>query len=135
HSYYGRYHAGAYPASRARRFWRRTTGLSAALRKRGFEHGATISARCSGRYQIEVHPHAATVQLFALDRIVKYKNGSVSVRARELSRLRGLMLDHFPRLTPPLAIGVLPDVPVAGPALKDLEDRLDALTCAYVAAH
>ena len=135
HSLYGRYHAGAYPASRARRFWKRTTGLSTQLRKLGFEHGDVLPRRATGRYQIEVHPHAAAVQLFALNRIVKYKKGSLAERAAELDRLRSLMLDRFPRLAPSLAIDTLPEIPSTGAALKDLEDRLDAITCAYVAAH
>ena len=135
HSFYGRYHAGAYPASQARRFWKRTTGLSSDLRKLGFEHGDTVVSRSRGRYQIEVHPHAAAVQLFALDRIIKYKKGSVAERASELGRLHGLMLDRLPRLTPPIELAGLPSIPKSGPELKDLEDRLDALTCAYVAAH
>ena len=72
HSLYGKYHAGAYPASRARTFWKRTTGFSAALGKLGFEHGDEWAPKSSGRFQIEVHPHAASVHLFLLDRIVKY---------------------------------------------------------------
>ena len=135
HSLYGRYHAGAYPASRARRFWKRTTSLSTQLRKLGFEHGDALPRRAAGRYQIEVHPHAAAVQLFALNRIVKYKKGSLAERASELDRLRSLMLERFPRLAPSLAIASLPETPRTGLALKDLEDRLDAITCAYVAAH
>jgi pyridoxamine 5'-phosphate oxidase len=135
HSLYGRYHAGAYPASRARRFWRRTTGLSTQLRKLGFEHGDALLRRSTGRYQIEVHPHAAAVQLFALNRIVKYKKGSLADRAAELDRLRSLILDRFPRLAPSFPIAGLPETPRTGAALKDLEDRLDAITCAYVAAH
>jgi pyridoxamine 5'-phosphate oxidase len=135
HSLYGRYHAGAYPASRARRFWKRTTGLSTQLLKRGFQHGDTLPHRAMGRHQIEVHPHAAAVQLFALNRIVKYKKGSLASRVAELDRLRSLMLERFPRLIPSLAMTALPETPRTGAALKDLEDRLDAITCAYVAAH
>lgn len=135
HSHYGRYHAGCYPASQERSFWKRTTGLAAQLKKRGFMHGDQLSARATGRYQIEVHPHAATVQLFALDRIVKYKKGTLAERRAGLTRLRGLLLEHLPRLTPRLALDSLPEIPEKGPMLKDLEDRLDALTAAYVAAH
>ncbi len=36
---YGKFHAGAYPASRARSFWQRTTRLSASLVRLGFRHG------------------------------------------------------------------------------------------------
>ena len=135
HSHYGRYHAGCYPASQARSFWKRTTALATELQKRGFAHGDRLAARARGRYQIEVHPHAATVELFALDRIVKYKKGTLAERRLGLERLRGLLLKHLPVLTPRVALDTLPEIPKHGPALKDLEDRLDALTAAYVAAH
>jgi predicted RNase H-like nuclease len=135
HSNYGRYHAGCYPASQERTFWKRTTGLAAQLTKRGFNHGDLLKARSKGRYQIEVHPHAAVVQLFALDRIVKYKKGTLAQRRAGLERLRALLLEKLPRLTPRLELESLPEIPEKGPALKDLEDRLDAITAAYVAAH
>ena len=135
HSKFGKYHAGCYPASQERSFWQRTTGLSEALRQRGFQHGDGMHPRGPGRFQIEVHPHAATVQLNVLDRIVKYKRGNLASRRAGLDRLRSLLLDRFPRLTPSLPIPDLPPIPESGPALKALEDQLDAITCAYVAAH
>jgi pyridoxamine 5'-phosphate oxidase len=135
HSFFGKYHAGAYPASRARRYWRRTTGLSDELARRGFAHGDLMKPRSGGRYQIEVHPHAATVQLYGLDRIIKYKRGTVAARRAELSRLRTLILEELPKLTPRLAVADLPEVPENGAEMKALEDRMDAITSAYVAAH
>jgi pyridoxamine 5'-phosphate oxidase len=135
HAYYGKYHAGAYPASRARSYWERTTGLSAELARLGFVHGDRMPARASGRYQIEVHPHAATVQLYGLDRIVKYKRGTLAARVAGLAALRALIQERLPHLTPRLAPQRLPPIPSTGPQLKALEDQLDAITCAYVAAH
>lgn len=135
HSLYGKYHAGAYPASRARSFWERTTGLSAALVELGFSHGDTAGPKSSGRFQIEVHPHAAVVQLFALSQVVKYKRGRLDDRIAGLKRLRGLMLDRLPQLTPALEFEDLPEIPRRGPELKALEDQLDAVMAAYIAAH
>jgi len=135
HSLYGKYHAGAYPASRARSFWRRTTGLSSSLAKLGFGHGDEWVPKRCGRFQIEVHPHAASVQLFLLDRIVKYKKGRLADRAVELKRLRGLILDRLPLLVPRLELTELPEIPSAGRELKAVEDQLDALLAAYIAAH
>lgn len=135
HSYYGKYHAGAYPASRARRFWKRTTRLSSSLAKLGFGHGDELKPKSSGRFQIEVHPHAASVQLFLLDRIVKYKKGRLEERAGELKRLRGLLLERLPTLVPRLAPTELPEIPTSGRELKAVEDKLDALLAAYIAAH
>jgi pyridoxamine 5'-phosphate oxidase len=135
HSMYGKYHAGAYPASRARTFWKRTTKLSSSLARLGFGHGAEWPPKSPGRFQIEVHPHAASVQLFVLDRIIKYKKGTVAERADELKRLRGLILERLPCLVPRLELTALPEIPRGGRELKAVEDQLDALLAAYIAAH
>jgi pyridoxamine-phosphate oxidase len=135
HSFFGKYHAGAYPASRARTFWKRTTGLSSALEKQGFGHGDRWVPKSSGRFQIEVHPHAASVQLFLLDRIVKYKKGRLADRVLELNRFRGLILERLPLLVPRLELTELPEIPTAGRELKAVEDQLDAVMAAYIAAH
>ncbi len=136
HALYGKYHAGAYPASRARSFWKRTTRLSADLVRLGFRHGDALTPRSRGRCQIEVHPHAASVQLFRLDRIVKYKKGPLASRAAQLRAFRALLLEHLPRLIPSLRIDGLPEIPSVGArALKAIEDQLDALLCAYIAAY
>jgi hypothetical protein len=66
-----RYHA----ANLGRPFARNVLSFSRKLTDLGFCHGADIRARQGGRFQIEVHPHAATVNLFDLPRIVKYKRG------------------------------------------------------------
>jgi len=135
HTMYGKFHAGAYPASRARSFWQRTTQLSVQLARRGFRHGDKLSPQAHGRYQIEVHPHAASVQLFELDQIVKYKKGTLAQHAAGLGTLRNLILERLPLLVPTLERLDLPDIPSTGKALKALEDQLDALLCAYIAAY
>ncbi len=135
HTLYGQYDAGCYPASRARTYWKRTTGLAKALERRGFAHGDAMAARASGRWQIEVYPHAAAVQLFALDRILKYKRGRLRERAAELARLRELIAERLPQATPRLAPPSLPAIPASGREVKRVEDRLDALLAAYVAAY
>ncbi len=132
---YGKFHAGAYPASRARSFWQRTTRLSSALVRLGFRHGDELATKSRGRFQIEVHPHAASVQLFALGRIVKYKKGTLSERATGLRELRTLMLERLPHVIPRALFERLPAVPAKGPALKAIEDQLDAVLCAYIAAY
>jgi predicted RNase H-like nuclease len=135
HRYFGRYHAGCYPANLARPFAPRTLGLGLRLEDRGFSHAPRIQPQVAGRYQIEVFPHAATVMLFNLSQIVKYKKGRLAERRQGLQRLRQLMLAHLPQAEPPLIGLQLPEVPMGGAALKALEDQLDALLCAYVAAH
>ena len=133
---YRRYHAGCHAANQGRPFASLTTGFAKQLESRGYLQAAAMTPRRAGRYQIEVHPHAATVELFGLDRIVKYKKGPLPSRRAELGRLRSLMQQHFARLVPSLDVDALPPIPVAGGAsLKDTEDRLDAVTAAYVGAH
>jgi predicted RNase H-like nuclease len=128
-----RFHAGCHAANLGRPFARNVLAFSARLAALGFGHGAEMTARQKGRFQIEVHPHAATVNLFDLPRIVKYKRGRRAERATELERLRKLMLLRLPRLDPALPLR-LPKLPHAGP-LKPVEDQIDAVLCAYIAAH
>lgn len=128
-----RFHAGCHAANLGRHFAQNVTSFSRSLSELGFVEGAGMTPKQSGRIQIEVHPHAATVNLFGLDRIVKYKRGQREKRARELGRLRELMLTHLPLLAPALSFE-LPQVPMAG-NLKPVEDQIDAVLCAYIAAH
>lgn len=125
-----RFHAGCHPANLSRPFAQNVISFSRRLESLGFEHGTSIKPSQRGRFQIEVHPHAATVKLFRLDRIVKYKRGSRDHRARELRRLAGLILSLFPDMDP----ATLPQPPRTG-SLKSAEDQLDAILCAYIAAH
>lgn len=73
HKYFGRYHAGCYPANLNRPFAQRTVDFGLSLAAREFMHAPTIEARKLGRYQIEVFPHPAIVNLFSLEKILKYK--------------------------------------------------------------
>lgn len=140
HKHFGRYHAGCYPANLNSRFAKRTTGFSKSLSDRGFQQAATIRPKLTGRYQIEVFPHPATVNLFDLTKIIKYKKGKIAERRRELRRLQGYMTNILPRLTPSLAPASLQQIPEiletqTGKELKAIEDMLDSILCAYVAAY
>ena len=129
-----RFHAGCHAANLGRPFAANVIAFSARLAALGFEHKVGVEPRANGRFQIEVHPHAASVSLFGLDRIVKYKRGSRAERAQGLRRLRRLLLERMPALDPPLLNLRLPAVPSAG-NLKPVEDRIDAVFCAYIAAY
>jgi predicted RNase H-like nuclease len=137
HQYFGRYHAGCYPANRGHAFADRTVGFGLSLEARGFSHAPELIAQQLGRYQIEVFPHPAMVHLFQLERILKYKKGTIDQRRPELAKLRNYLLDRLPQLDPPLPLTAtdLPTIPFQGTALKAVEDQLDSLVCAYVAAH
>lgn len=140
HKHFGRYHAGCYPANLSLKFATRTTGFSLSLSKKQFQHAPTIEPQKLGRYQIEVFPHPATINLFGLEQILKYKKGRLADRTQELNKLRGYIIDILPRLEPALSLSTLDRIPAitvkqTGKELKAIEDRLDSLLCAYVAAH
>jgi predicted RNase H-like nuclease len=136
HQHFGRYHAGCYPANLGRPFAAQTVAFGQSLAARGFVHAPAIQPQQSGRYQIEVFPHPATVNLFGLEQIIKYKKGRLAERRQGLIRYRDLILSVLPTLEPKLDLATpLAQVPTTGVALKALEDQLDSLICAYVAAH
>ena len=137
HKYFGKYHAGCYPANQNLPFADSTINFGLELESRGFAHAPTIERQKLGRYQIEVFPHPAIVNLFNLERILKYKKGRLSDRRLELIKLHNYILDILPSLCPSLRLcGSFPlEIPTTGAALKATEDKLDSLICAYVAAY
>ncbi|OUL37819.1 DUF429 domain-containing protein [Nostoc sp. T09] len=137
HKHFGKYHAGCYPANLGLAFAERTVNFGLELEARGFAHAPTIEPQKLGRYQIEVFPHPAIVHLFNLERILKYKKGRLSERRLELIRLYNYIVEILPTLQPSLRLesGFICEIPNTGAALKAVEDRLDSLICAYVAAH
>lgn len=139
HKHFGRYHAGCYPANLGSAFAQRTVAFGLSLETRGFLHAPTLSPQHPGRYQIEAFPHPAIVHLFELPRILKYKKGVLAQRRAELTRLHQFICDRLPALEPPLDVATgkitLPPIPQKGAELKAVEDQLDSLICAYIAAH
>jgi predicted RNase H-like nuclease len=139
HQYFGRYHAGCYPANLGSVFASRTVGFGLSLEERGFRHAPTIAAKQPARFQIEAFPHPAIVHLFGLDRILKYKKGALSDRRAELARLRHYiqtqLLLHEPGLDVSQGQVAVPEIPLKGAEVKAVEDQLDSIICAYIAAH
>jgi predicted RNase H-like nuclease len=129
-----RYHAGCHAANLGLPFAARVTAFSRALCALGFGHAEPVHRRNAGRWQLEVHPHAASVALFGLERILKYKRGLRADRARELDRLRYLLQTRLPQRKPRTEALRLPEIPARGD-LKPVEDQLDAVLCAYIAAY
>ena len=139
HKHFGRYHAGCYPANLGRPFAQRTVDFGLSLEARGFVHAPFNTPQQIQRFQIEVFPHPAMIHLFELPQILKYKKGKLAERRSELVRLRQLISDRLPHHTPCLDLihspQSLPEIPLTGAAMKAVEDQLDSLICAYVAAH
>ncbi len=139
HKYFGRYHAGCYPANLSLAFADRTVGFGIELENRGFSHAPEIKAQQLGRYQIEVFPHPAIVELFNLPLILKYKKGRLLERRLELIKLHKCIVEVLPTFQPALKLNSHPElfaeIPTTGAALKALEDKLDSTVCAYVGAY
>ena len=140
---WGPYEAGAYPANRrllAVDGVVRGEGLAAALAAdQGFTQVAPLPLRGEGRYVCEVFPHPAHVALFGLPRTLKYKRKprrSADDAAAEFARYQQLLAGL--KLADPPLRGLEPWTSVdpatlRGRARQELEETLDAVTCAYVA--
>ncbi len=130
---YGRFHAGCYPANRER--CARPIALARRLVEHGFSLDPSDVAAGHPRVALEVYPHAATVGLFGLARIPKYKKGRVAARRTGLAGFQDLLQQRLPTLDPPILPPPPEDVaPLRGKSLKALEDRLDSLMCAAMVA-
>lgn len=137
------FHAGALPANRARLaedgVVRGEALVVALVQELRFAEAATIPRRSQARLVCEVFPHPAHISLFGLERILKYKRGTVDERRLEMARYQQL-LRGLRKASPPLkgTKKLLTGVDVAdlrGRGLKEYEDTLDAITCAYVASY
>jgi predicted RNase H-like nuclease len=138
---FGRFQAGAHPANRRilRRYGgpraERLAGRIAA--ELGFAHDPYIARHTTRRQLIEVYPHPGMVTLFGLERTLKYKRGPVSQRRIELERLQShiLALDSaIPKLQLEQAWR-REIMTLRGHQLKQYEDLLDSLFCAYTMAY
>jgi predicted RNase H-like nuclease len=132
-SAYGGRHAGPHPSNRGlhmRNFGViRGEEIAAALGRLGF--GGPWDG--SDRTVLEVFPHPAIVEAFGLDRRLAYKRGRLAERRSGLRRL-AVLVATLAEADPPLVGGrVRIDDDMTGRQLKDLEDRLDARICAWVA--
>jgi len=140
---FGPMEAGVYPATRRglRRYGGdRIWSLVHALEAHGYRHDCRIVPRRKTRQVFETYPHAAMVALFGLRRTLKYKTRQGRTYATRWRAIRDFeahlrSLEHFV----PGLIGVDEvferDSRLRGGKLKDYEDRLDAIVCAYVAAY
>ncbi len=90
---------------------------------------------------IETHTPSAQILLFGIDRPIRMKAGPIGGRKEAVARLRELIVEKLctgvPRLLPSPALDTmlsahLPDL--NGTRLGELEERLEALLVAYIAA-
>ena len=111
--------------------------LSRQLSRDGYRH---LGRPSTERYQIEIYPHPALIEMFNLPQRLMYKKGSVNdkrngqiVLASLLRKLEGSPIlslqipERFDEYLDPRAIAAL-----RGDALKANEDAMDALICLYI---
>lgn len=142
---WGKYRAGAHPANRAR------------LAEQGVIRGEDLVAQLAAAYGVveeappqpgpgrrvvcEVYPHPAHVSLFGLAERLRYKAKAGWDYATRWAGFAAYQahLAALAEADPPLrgADALLGQTAegLRGKSLKALEDALDALTCAYVAAY
>jgi len=140
---FGKFGASCHSSNRGRPHFDSGERLVKRLEKAGFAHGLPIGAtkRRTGRWLFEVYPHPALVRLFDLDRIIRYKKGTVDEKRKGLAvlreHLRGLV-SRAALLKPSTCLEDLLSTNLAtlkGERLKCHEDLLDAVLCAYLAWH
>lgn len=132
---YSRVGAGCHTSNTTRFPNAASVQLSSSLKSQGFDHCG------KQRWQIEVYPHPALIEVFGLDYRLPYKKGKLAerrlgqIRLAQLvkslarsSRLKLRLPSTFEHHVSPSWIRVLPGV-----RLKANEDALDAIICLYIA--
>lgn len=129
--------AGCYPSSLTRFPDASSVKLANWLSGQDFSH---MGEGNGDRWQIECYPHPAIIELFGLDRRLKYKKGSLGEKrhgqAQLAEHIRSLEVRSSLALKIPNAFDHRLDAgyieSLRGQRLKDNEDALDALICLYI---
>ncbi|MDQ2758486.1 MAG: DUF429 domain-containing protein [Actinomycetota bacterium] len=136
---FARFDAGAHPVNTSRPGFEDTPRGARLAASLGLAVGGS-----SARRAVEVYPHPATVALFRLGRVLRYKQKpgrTLEVLRAELLRLTGL-LEGLAHASPPLQVresaswrALVERISAAGrkSELRPAEDEVDAVVCAYVA--
>ena len=117
----------------------RGAALVRALVAQGFNYGPPDVARAEGRYVFECYPHAAHIRLFDLSARLPYKRRrgrSITFIHEQIERYIALLATLEGAEPPMRGLAAwlhTSRASLRGRALKELEDGLDAITCAYVA--
>ncbi|UZE93958.1 MAG: DUF429 domain-containing protein [Candidatus Pacearchaeota archaeon] len=135
------YHAGAHPANRKRLSWDgevRGERIVKLLEKKGFEHNPFLKRFEKTNKIIEVYPHPSIVVLFNLKHILRYKarpKRNYEFRWKEFEKYKKYLKNlekANPKLKLPKEIFKKKIKGLKGKALKEFEDLLDSIICAYI---
>ena len=141
---FGAYDAGVYPATRfylGRYGGKRIWDVVNDLQRAGFRHDCRVEPGKPARTFFETYPHAATVALFGLRKTLKYKTRQGRTYPTRWRAFRELEshLKSLSRFEPAMAgaekLFTSGLTGLRGGKLKEYEDRLDAILCAYIAAY
>ena len=134
--HFSSYHVEEYTVNTVNASHPRT--MSRALMRMGFHP----DPQAEGNRLIETAAQAAQVLLFGLERPLRIKSGPIGGRKDAANRYRELLYGKLPFLVPELEDSeALDDLMAAhlpgmnGTRLGELEGKLDATLCAYVAAY
>lgn len=138
-----KYDAGAHPANRKRlkSFTGKIRGeeISRLLLREGFLHSPYIRRFENKRKFFEVYPHPSMVVLFNLERILRYKakpKRDYAFRWEEFIKyqkcMKSLENSQLPLVLPEKLTGNNVRK-LKGKTLKEYEDTMDAVFCAYIA--
>lgn len=134
---YARKHAGCHTANKTLYPEAAVVALSRRLHDSGYRH---LGDARSDRFQIEIYPHPALIEIFDLPQRLLYKKGNVDAKRGGqvvlASLLRSLEQSNVLALRIPDLFAAHLDsttiMQLRGGALKANEDALDSLICLYV---
>ena len=134
---YARKHAGCHTSNKRLYPEAAVVALSRLLHDAGYRHLGDAS---TDRFQIEIYPHPALIEIFDLPQRLLYKKGNVDAKRGGqvvlASLLRSLEHSNVLALKIPVSFAGHLDqhtiMQLRGGALKANEDALDSLICLYV---
>lgn len=133
---YCKRYAGAHPANLSLYPDADAVKLSEELSERGYVH-----CNIGSSFQIEVYPHPAIIEIFGLPERHQYKKGRVEDRRAGQVKLSNMIMELAHSLVLPLHLSeglniALDEIEIKslrGRKLKQNEDALDSIICAYIA--
>lgn len=126
---FGRCHAGCYPANQ--RLCRRPLRIAEGLVERGYQ--LTADSSRGTRIASEVYPHPATIQLFGIEKTIKYKKGLVASKRAGFLRYQSYLRDCLARELPEWLDSAPHRTLLETPWSKPIEDQTDSVLCALIA--
>ena len=134
--HFGRFQVDEFSVNTVNASHPRTIGR--ALMRMGFD----ADPQAEGDRVVETYAQACQILVFGLDRPLRTKSGPIGSRKDAANRYRDLVYGKLPFMQPALedseALDELMNPPMGtlnGTRLGELEEKLDAVLCAYVSAY